>query len=78
MIDRAGVDDEYCGLPKIVQHQRRQRDGEPGEPDRNPAEMPHIGVHCLAAGHGQEGRTEDRKADVEILMGQEIEGMERA
>ena len=78
IIDRAGVGDQQRRLPEIVQHQRRQRDGEPGEPDRHPAEMPHVGVHRLAAGHGQEGGAEDGEADVEILVDQEIEGIERA
>ena len=39
--------------------------------------MAHVGIHRLAAGHREEGGAEDGEADVEILMDQEIEGIER-
>ncbi|MGY4312990.1 hypothetical protein ACVWW1_002293 [Bradyrhizobium sp. JR3.5] len=78
VVDRAWVVDQLAGLAEIVQHQRGQADGEPREPDRKAAEMPHVGIHRLTAGDGEERGTEDREADVKILMDQEIERIERA
>ena len=40
--------------------------------------MPHIGVHRFAARHCKEGGADDRKADMEILMDEKLEGVERA
>ena len=64
-------------LAEIIQHQRGQRHREPGEPDRQPAEMAHVGIHRLAAGHGKKRRAENGEADVEVLMDQEVERIER-
>ena len=75
---RRGIGDEQRRLPEIVQHQGGQGHREPGQPDRHAAEMAHVGIHRLAAGHGQEGGAEDGEADVEILVEQEVEGIERA
>ena len=62
-------------LPEIIEHQGRERDREPGEPDRHPAEMAHIGIHRFAAGHREKGGAKNGKADVEVLMDQEIESI---
>ena len=78
IVDRRGIDDKQCRLSEIVQHQCGQRHRKPGEPDRHPSEMPHIGIHRLAAGDGEERGAENGEADVEILVDQEIEGIERA
>ena len=40
--------------------------------------MAHVGIHRLAAGDREEGRAENGKADVEILVDQEFERIERA
>ena len=40
--------------------------------------MAHVGVHRLATGDGQKCRTDNGKADVEVLVDQEIERIERA
>ena len=77
IVDRARIGDQQRRLPKVIQHQRRQRNGEPGEPDRHPPEMAHVGVHRFTAGDRQEGRAEDGEADVEILVDQEVERVER-
>ena len=39
--------------------------------------MAHVAIHRFAAGHREKGGAEDGKADVEVLMDQEIEGTER-
>ena len=39
--------------------------------------MAHVGIHRFAAGHRQKGGAEDRKADVEILMDQKVERIQR-
>ena len=40
--------------------------------------MAHVGIHRFAAGDGEERGAENGEADVEILVDQEIEGIERA
>jgi len=40
--------------------------------------MPHVGIHRLASGNGEEGGAENREGDVEILVDQELEGIKRA
>ena len=40
--------------------------------------MAHVGVHRLATGDGQKCGADNGKADVEVLVDQEIEGIERA
>ena len=77
IVDRGGVGDQQRGLAEIIEDQGGQRHREPGEPDRHPAEMAHVGIHRLAAGHRQKGGAEDGEADVEILVDQEIEGIKR-
>ena len=78
IFDRGRIGDKQRRLPEIVQHQRRQRHGKPGEADWHASEMPHVGIHRLATGHGEERRAKNGEADVEILVDQEIEGVERA
>ncbi|MGY4351861.1 hypothetical protein ACVWXM_008354 [Bradyrhizobium sp. GM7.3] len=78
IFDHGGIGDQQRGLAEIVQHERRQADREPGQPDRQAAEMPHVGVHGFAAGHREEGGPQDREGDMKILMDQEVERIERA
>ena len=55
--------DQEGALSEIVQHERRQHDDEPRQPDRTRAEMPHVGIQCLTPGDGQEHRTQHHKAE---------------
>ncbi len=70
VVKRGRIGDQQRGLSKIVQHQRRQSNAEPGETDRHPAEMAHVGIHRFTAGHREKGGAEHGEADVEILMQQ--------
>ncbi len=63
-------------LAEVVENQRRQHHGEPGEPDRALAEMAHIGVQSLAAGHDQHDRAQDEKAP-QAIAEEEIDRMPR-
>ena len=78
IFDALRVGDQQRRLPEIVQHQSGQHHGEPGQADRKAAEMAHVGIHRLATGDGQECGAENGEADVEVLVKQEIEGIERA
>ena len=44
---------QHRALPEVVDDQRRPDDGEPGDPHRGLAEVPHVGIQRLAAGHRQ-------------------------
>ncbi len=48
-------------MPKIVQDQPGEDDGKPGHADRLAAEMAHVGIERLAAGHRQEDAAEDEQ-----------------
>ena len=63
IFERRRIGHQQRALSEIVEHQSRQHDAKPGEPDRSAAEMAHVGIHRLAAGHGQECCAEHRKAD---------------
>ncbi len=78
IVERGRIGDQQRGLAEIVQHQRGKRDCEPCEPDRHPAEMSHVGIHGFATGHREKRRAKNGETDVEILMDQEIERIERA
>ena len=49
----AGSLEHQRALAEIVQHQARQHEAHPGEPDRLRAEMPHVGVQRLGPGDAQ-------------------------
>jgi hypothetical protein len=72
------IGNQQRSLPKIVQHEGRKGHSEPCEPDRDPAEVPHIGVHGFSAGHCKKRGAEDSEADVKVLVDQKIERIERA
>jgi hypothetical protein len=63
-------------LSEVVEQQRRQHDGTPVDADRPRAEVPHVGVQRLAAGHDQEHRAEHEVA-VPPGLGEELDGVER-
>ena len=73
MVDGRGIGDKEGYLPEVVEHEGGQGDGEPRQADRHAAEMAHVGIHRLAARHGQEGRAQDGEAHVEIAMEQEVD-----
>ncbi len=57
-----GCSSEQRALAEVVEQQRRQHDREPGDPDRAGAEVSHVGIERLAAGHHQEHRPENQNA----------------
>ena len=59
---------QQCPLAKIVQHQRRQYDGEPGDADRQFAEVPHIGVQRFHPGNRQHHRAKRNKGNGLVLQ----------
>ena len=63
MLDRLGVGDDHRALPEVVEQQSRKHDDEPGEADRAPAEMTHVGVQRFAAGHDQEHAAENQESE---------------
>jgi hypothetical protein len=77
VLDGGRVAQQQGALAEVVQHQAGQRHAEPAEPDRQPAEVPHVGVHGLAARHGQEGGAEHREADRGTGVDQEARGVPR-
>ena len=50
---------QQAALAEIIEGQRRQRHAEPGDADRQRAEMAHVGVKGLPAGHGQKRPADD-------------------
>jgi hypothetical protein len=78
VVDRGSIRDQKAGLAEVIEHERGQRDDEPGQPDRHPAEMAHIRVHRFTTCHRQKGGAENGEADMEILVDQEVEGIEWA
>ena len=60
---RAGcAADNNRGLAGVIQHQGRQHQTVPGEPDRPGSEMPHIGIERLSAGRAQKDGAQHQKA----------------
>ena len=58
-----GIAQQRRALAEIIQQQRRQRDEEPGIADRLFAEMAHVGIKRLAAGHRQHHRAQRHEGD---------------
>ena len=74
---RMRVGQQQSALAEIVEHQAGQHDCEPGQPNRTPAEMSHVGVHGFAPGHGQEGRSQNREAHLGAGVDHEADGVQR-
>ena len=49
-------------LSRVVEHEAREHDAIPGEPDRPGAEMAHVGVKRLGAGHAEKHAAEHQKS----------------
>ncbi len=64
-------------LSEIVEQERRIDDGEPGEADRQRAEMADVGVHRFAAGDDQHQRAEDQERFEEMRAAQKGQPMDR-
>ncbi len=78
ILERARVSDQQRGLSEVVEHERRQGNRKPCEPDWHLTKVSHIGIHGFAASHREKGGAENGEADVEILVDQKIEGIKRA
>ena len=74
--DRAAAD-HIGALSEIVDQKRRIDDGEPGEADRQRAEMADVGVHRFAPGDDQHQRAEDEERLDSMRAAQEGEPMDR-
>ena len=61
--DRLGVGDDQRALAEIIEHQRGQHQEQPRRLDRPAAEMAHVGIERLGAGHGEENAAEHDEAD---------------
>ncbi|MNS73160.1 hypothetical protein D3C72_1065920 [compost metagenome] len=59
---RLRVLQQYRALAKVVEHQRRQHQDEPGAGDRLAAKVAHVGVQRLGTGQRQHHRAEDGHA----------------
>ena len=49
------------GLAGIIEQQRRQHHSVPGCTNWLAADVPHVGIECLAAGDGEKNPAENRK-----------------
>jgi hypothetical protein len=54
------IDEQQRSLTEVVEEQGRQNEPEPGHSNRPPAEVTHVGIQRLAAGHDQKDRAEHR------------------
>jgi hypothetical protein len=55
----AGVVQDHRRLPEVVEHQRRECQGEPSEPHRGRSEVAPVGVEGLGSGDSQHDAAED-------------------
>ena len=68
VFNRFRVLQQQRALAKIVQHQRGQHDGEPGNADRQFAEVAHIGVQRFHPGNRQHHRAKRNKGNGLVLQ----------
>src|SRR5260221_5827529 len=79
VLDRLGRRQQQAALAEIIEQQSRKDEAQPGGADRRAAEMAHIGIERLGAGHGQHHRTEQDET-VPGVVGQQrdpVIGIER-
>ena len=69
--------ESISALPEVVEEKRRVDDGEPGDPDRQNAEMADVGVHRFAAGNDQHQSAQDQEGIEEIRASQELKAVKR-
>ncbi len=75
--NRFGVGDDQRALAEIVADQRRQHHEQPGILDRPAAEMAHVGVKRLRAGHGQKDAAEHHETH-RAVRPEELDPRQRA
>ena len=73
---RLRVGQHQAALPEVVQRERREHHGGPGQPDRPAAEMPHVGVERLGSGHRQEHRSHHPQR-AKAVLDEELDGHRR-
>ncbi len=73
--DGARLGEQQRPLAEVVEDQRRHDEGEPGEADRQAAEVAHVGIERLAAGDGQDHRTEGEEGQ-RRMTDDEADGVE--
>jgi hypothetical protein len=61
--DRVGLREQQRPLAEVVEDERGKDDREPGDADRAGAEVSHVGVERLPAGHDQEDGAEDEEPE---------------
>ena len=76
VLDPLRIGNDQCALPHIIQRQRRQHNGKPGDLNRPFAKMPEVGVESLSTRDRQKHRAERHKAD-DAMMDHERDGVER-
>jgi hypothetical protein len=62
VLDGRGVAQDQRALPQVAQHECREDEEGPRQANGPDAEMPHVRVERLAAGHDQDDRAEDQHA----------------
>ena len=72
VVERARVAHQERALAHVVEGERGQDDAGPGDLDRAPAEVAHVGVERLGAGEREDDRA-DRREDVPAALAQEVE-----
>ena len=81
VLDGVRMREQQRALAEVVEQQRRQHERVPGQPDRPPAEVAHVGVQRLAAGDGQHDRAPSDEEAVHAVLdheGDRVVGVERA
>jgi len=74
--DGLRVDEEQGALAEIVEDQRRHDEAEPGNANREAAEVAHVGIQRFAAGHGEHHRAEGEEGEAG-MFGDEHDGEQR-
>ena len=79
VLHRLGLDEQQRALAEIVQHQRGGDETEPADAHRLLAEVPHVGIERLGAGHGEDHRAEHDEGLRHVAgeEGQRVQRVER-
>ena len=63
---RRRIPQQQRALAEVVQHQRREHEGEPGNPNRPLPEVAHVRVQRFGARDGEDDRAEREEGDVPV------------
>jgi hypothetical protein len=74
--DRRRIDDQQRALAEIVERERRQHERAPREAHGSAAEVPHVRVERLGAGHHEHDRAQ-RKEPERAVRREESDGVQR-